>query len=420
MQTVIKSIKGFLKKHDRLRLLARKIAYNFKQIIYRINSVKFRINEKTILFESFMGRQYSCNPRAIYEEIIKDDRFNDYELVWTFRATEDKAGIEDLKRAKLIEYKSKEYYEYCAKAGFIVTNSNLIFSFVRRRGQVVIQTWHGTPLKRLRCDIEAKSGNANNSLTEIQWKNDMDIIRYNYFISPSDFCTRKFTTAFRLDKLELEDILIETGYPRNDFLVNYTDKNVERIKKSLGIEDNDKKIILYAPTFRDNQHETGVGYVYKTEVDFDKLQNALGDEYIMLFRPHYFVANQFDFDKYKGFIYDVTKVDDIKELYVVSDVLMTDYSSVFFDYAVLERPVIFYMYDLEEYAGDIRGFYLDVNELPGNIVTDEDSLIREIKSLGEWSADEKYKKFNAKFTYLDDGNASNRVLERCILNNAAK
>ena len=93
--------------------------------------------------------------------------------------------------------------------------------------------------------------------------------------------------------------------------------------------------------------QAGIGYTYKTEVDFDKLKANLGDEYIILFRAHYLVANSFDFDKYKGFVYDVSKVNDINHLYVISDLLVTDYSSVFFDYANLKRPEIFYMYDLE-------------------------------------------------------------------------
>ena len=177
----------------------------------------------------------------------------------------------------------------------------------------------------------------------------------------------------------------------------------------------DKKYILYAPTWRDNQHQAGIGYTYKTEVDFDKLKANLGDEYIILFRAHYLVANSFDFDKYKGFVYDVSKVNDINHLYVISDLLVTDYSSVFFDYANLKRPEIFYMYDLEAYGNEIRGFYIDLDELPGPIVQTEDELIKAIKNAEtDRSYDEKYKAFNDKFNYLDDGKAAQRVTEAII------
>ena len=209
-----------------------------------------------------------------------------------------------------------------------------------------------------------------------------------------------------------EKIIIETGYPRNDILINYKPERINEIKYKYGI-DPDKKIILYAPTFRDNRHD-GSGYVYDTHLDFDKLRYELGQDYIILFRAHYFVANQFNFEKYNGFVYDMSRLDDINELYLISDLLITDYSSVFFDYANLERPILFYMYDLEEYANEIRGFYFDLNILPGPIVKDEDNLILEIKRLENWEKDEKYNSFNKRFNYLDDGRASRRVSEYII------
>ena len=201
----------------------------------------------------------------------------------------------------------------------------------------------------------------------------------------------------------------------NDFLYNYTENDIKNIKKRFKIDNVSKKIILYAPTWRDNQHESGVGYTYKTEVDFDKLQKELGQDYIILFRAHYLVANEFNFENYKGFIYDASKVDDINELYVISDILITDYSSVFFDFANLKRPIIFYMYDLEHYRDKSNGFYIDLNELPGKIVKTQQEVENEILRLEkEFKYDNKYKEFNDKYNYLDDGNASKRVVEECI------
>lgn len=406
-----KIIGGFLKKHEWLRKYARKMNQKVRSRQYLRLAEKIEVEPKTILFESYMGRQYACSPRAIYEAMLQDSRFSDYQFVWAFTQPDAKRTLEPLKRAKLISYKTKEYYEYCAKAGIVITNSNMEYSICKKKGQIFVQTWHGTPLKRLRCDISAEHGNVNNTLEEIQWKNDMDVVRYDYFLSPSAFATEKFITAFRMRELGIEDIILETGYPRNDFLKRYTADDVEQMKNKLGISGIEKKIILYAPTFRDNQHESGTGYVYHTEVDFDKLQEALSDEYIILFRPHYFVANQFDFTKYQGFIYDVSEIDDVKELYIISDLLITDYSSVFFDYAILKRPILFYMYDLEEYADDIRGFYLDLKELPGPIIQNEEDLIRVIKT-GNPDASLTYPNFNKKFNSLEDGNASRRVIER--------
>ena len=141
----------------------------------------------------------------------------------------------------------------------------------------------------------------------------------------------------------------------------------------------------------------------------------MSDEYIILFRAHWLVAQSFNFDKYKDFIIDVSNYDDINHLYVISDMLITDYSSVFFDYANLKRPIVFYMYDLEEYRDNIRGFYLKLDELPGHIVKKEDELIKEINELfTNFTYNDEYKKFNEKFNYLDDGNASRRVINKIL------
>ena len=116
-----------------------------------------------------------------------------------------------------------------------------------------------------------------------------------------------------------------------------------------------------------------------------------------------------------GFVYDVSNVEDVNELYVISDILITDYSSVFFDYANLKRPIIFYMYDYEEYKNELRDFYIDVNELPGRIVRDENELADAIEgSLNDFNVDNKYLQFNNKFNYLDGSDSSRRALEKII------
>ena len=212
-----------------------------------------------------------------------------------------------------------------------------------------------------------------------------------------------------MDGRGLKVKIIEKGYPRNDFLSNFNSSDVKSIKKNLGIPSK-KKVILYAPTWRDDQHESGVGYVYESPVNFDYLKDELSNEYIILFRAHYFVANSFNFDKYKDFVYDVSNYSDINDLYVISDLLITDYSSVFFDYSILKRPIIFYMYDLDNYKSKLRDFYIDLHELPGEIVQKEEDLVKVIEKSNNFRYNDKYKKFNNKFTYLEDGKATERVV----------
>ena len=214
-----------------------------------------------------------------------------------------------------------------------------------------------------------------------------------------------------MKELNKEKIIIEKGYPRNDKLINYNNNDIEKIKKDLHIP-TDKKVILYAPTFRDDEHTSGVGYTYKLNIDFDLLQKELKD-YIILFRAHYFIANSFEFDKYKDFIYNVSKYDDINDLYIISDLLITDYSSVFFDYAILERPIIFYMYDYDNYKNNLRDFYIDLKELPGPIVKDEKNLVTSIKEKNN-KYKNMYSSFNKKFNPYEDGKSAERVVKEIL------
>lgn len=397
--------------HPKMRIRVRELHVALKQNKYKKAASRHEIDSKLVIFETFMGRQYGDNPRAIYEYMLTDPRFSDYRFVWILNDPDKLAHVADPSRTEAAALRSGRYYELYAKAGYVITNSNLDYGIIKRPGQVFLQTWHGTPLKKLRCDIEATSGNAINSLEEIYSKNNLDVVRYDYFISPSAFASEKFASAFRLTQLGMEHILIETGYPRNDLLYHFDEEFVREQKRALGIPE-DKKVILYAPTFRDNQHN-GAGYVYDLALDFDRLQKEFGDEYVILLRVHYFVARQFNFDQAKGFVYDVSSLDDITPLYTMTDLLITDYSSVFFDYANLGRPMVFYMYDKEAYADDIRGFYIDLEELPGPIAETEDELIGAIRSAEQDAPlyEEKYRKFREKYNALDDGNASRRVVD---------
>ncbi|MCI5677298.1 MAG: CDP-glycerol glycerophosphotransferase family protein [Candidatus Faecisoma sp.] len=383
-----------------------------RKINYRMKYLNNPIDDKLIVFEAFMGRKYVCSPKAIYEFMLKDDRFSEYTFVWAFKNPKSKKKYFNDSRTKLVTYNRAKYFEYCSKAKYWITNSRIPETLIKKDEQIYVQCWHGTPLKRLGHDIEIKKANSTENKKIRNKRYDKDASMYNYMISPSRFCTEKFTSAFNLKELNKEDVIIEKGYPRNDYLFNYKKGDVRRIKKELNIPSN-KKVILYAPTFRDNQHSANIGYTYNVELDFDKLKKEISDEYIVLFRPHYFIANKFDFKKYNGFVYNVSEYEDINELYIISDILITDYSSVFFDFANLKKPMIFYMYDKEEYKNNLRDFYIDLKELPGPIIETQRKLISEIKNIDEYSKKygKKYEKFNKKYNYLDDGKATERVIE---------
>ena len=411
---MIKKIRKFLvdiaKKNVFLRKIFRKVKNIEGKIAYHKYYKKYKVDDKTILFETFNGRTYGCSPKAIYEKMIEMKEFKDYTFVWSF-VDPSKHEVKENKNLIIVKHDSPEYYKYLSISKYWIVNSIVEEAITKKDNQVYVQCWHGTPLKRLRCDIEV-DGSVLNTVEEIRKRNDIDAKRFDYFISPSKFCTEKFTSAFNLKNLGLEDIIIEEGYPRNDSLFHYTEKDVKRIKDKYNIP-KDKKVIFYLPTFRDNQHESGVGYTYNLGIDFDSLKKKFGDKYVILFSPHYFVAKQVDVSKYKGFVIDVSDNDDINDMYIVSDVIMTDYSSVFFDFANLKRPMIFYMYDLDLYKGKLRDFYLDLDELPGPIAETQEDLEKNLANLDKDFKNYaiKYEKFNKKFNYLDDGNASERVIK---------
>jgi len=374
--------------------------------IYRLTYKLIPVNEKEILFISFHGRGYTDNPAALHHYIITHDAYKDYKLVYAIKHHKKKnLTIPD---TKIIEYFSIPYFYHLARSKYWFVNCKLPKYVLKKNNQVYLQTWHGTPLKKLAHDIDVPEGTtfyrSGMSAEEMHDTYDNDVAKYNYMISPSKFTTEVFQTSFRINR----ERLIETGYPRNDILSNFTEEEADAVKEKYNLP-KDKKIVLYAPTWRDNSFVTA-GYTFHLEVDFKLWQKYLVDDYIVLFKPHYLIINDFDLDAVKDFVYYIDPQDDIAPLYLIADVLVTDYSSVFFDYAILRRPIYFYMYDLEEYADELRGFYLDIRtDLPNVPDTNEEDMVRKIAA-GEFDTS-RLEAFNARFNNREDGGASKRVLD---------
>ena len=377
----------------------------FVRLAYRLTYRLIPCEKNMVLFISFHGRGYSDNPKAIYEYLRKQN--SDLKYIWAIKNHKQK-NIQ-IEGAKVIEYFSIPYFYYLARSKYWVVNCKLPTYILKKENQVYLQTWHGTPLKRLAHDIVLDNKDttfyrSKMSAEEMYNTYDEDVRKYNYMISPNPYSTKVFKSAFRIN----EERLIETGYPRNDILVNSTNDQIVRIKEKLGLP-KDKKVLLYAPTWRDNSYVIE-GYTFKLQVDFRKWQEALGEEYIIVFKPHYLIINDFDIKAFEGFVYEASATSDIAELYLISDLLITDYSSVFFDYAILNRPMYFYMFDLDEYASELRGFYFDIYEtLPGPIVQNENDLLAQIKN-SNFDYD-RLKKFNQEFNEFHDGQCAKKVCD---------
>ncbi|MGE7882717.1 CDP-glycerol glycerophosphotransferase family protein [Bacillus sp. NPDC094077] len=370
------------------------------------------VRENLVVFESFSGKQYSCNPRAIYEH-MKQQNLGLY-MVWSvnksYTAHFEEANIPYIKRFSL------RWFVLMARAQYWVTNSRMPLWLPKPRHTIYVQTWHGTPLKKLAMDM--KEVYMPGTTTEKYKKNfQREVQNWDYLLSPNAYSTKIFQRAFQFEKH-----VVETGYPRNDFLyVNNNGKKVEELKKKNSLP-MDKKVILYAPTWRDDQFYTKGRYKLDLQLDLRLLKQNLSSDYIILLRMHYLVAEQFDLEEHAGFVYDFSHHVDINELYILTDILITDYSSVFFDYANLKRPVIFYTYDIDLYRDKIRGFYFDLEkEAPGPVVSTTESVLEEIMKFGRNGLGEfekKYDTFYDNYCYLEDGLASKRVVEKVFFGEA--
>ena len=379
--------------------------------LYRIFYRFIIMNSKTVLFVSYHGRGYLCNPKAIHEYMSQCESYRDYQFIWALK----KNHYVDIPNAKVIRYNSLLFYYYLARSKYWVFNCKMPAYLMKKKNQIYLQTWHGTPLKRLAHDINIGSSATfyRSQVTKDQMTKSYDIDRkkYDYFLSPSAFATGKFISSFQLTPNQI----LEVGYPRNDFLTNITEEKIRQLKQKYNLPQ-DKKIILYAPTWRDNSYNSK-GYTYEIQVDFKYWKSKLYPNYAVLFKTHYLITNQYEYPDLNNFLYFMKEDTDINELYVISDVLITDYSSVFFDFAILRRPILFYMYDLEEYKENIRGFYLDVpTDLPGEVITEEDELIHRLENLEIYFHQyiDKLKNFNQVYNSYQDGMCSKKVVEAVI------
>ncbi|MBM7543084.1 CDP-glycerol glycerophosphotransferase family protein [Amphibacillus cookii] len=391
----------------------KKLIFNFfrKNVVPKLYYISFSIisllpkDEKLVIFESFLGKQFSDNPRAIYEYMSK--HFPDYKLYWSF----NKSIAKQHAQVKSINRLSFKWLLYMGRAKYWITNSRLPLWIPKPKSTIYVQTWHGTPLKKLGVDIEDVKMPGT---TTLQYKHNFtkEASKWDYLVSPNRYSTDIFRRAFHFDQE-----IIEVGYPRNDCLINSKDNTGERLTK-LGLPQN-KKVILYAPTWRDNQYFSRGKYSFNLELDLDNLNKELGDEFIVLLRMHYLVSENLNIDKYKGFVYDFSSYSDISDLYLISDLLITDYSSVFFDYANLRRPIIFFVYDLEAYRQELRGFYLDFEQIaPGPLIQDNDQLLKELKQIdfNRYSPPEKYEAFITEFCSLENGRATAQVVDTILHN----
>lgn len=359
-------------KYNKLFLTLYRIIGN---IGIKILSLFVPVNPKQILFMSFGGQKYDACPKAIYEKIASDPFFKDYRLIWSF--TEPSKF--DIKVEK-VKTDSLKFYITALSSKIWINNSSVERGLHLKRNETIeINTWHGTPLKKLGCDINTSSGYYGDSQTKGK----------TFYCSQSEYDREIYSRVFNVSK---ENVWL-CDLPRNDELVNPDTRKIPEIKKTLGIPQ-DKKIILYAPTFREFARDTLNCCYLKPPVDLEKWKKELGNEYFLLFRAHYEVINVLGISD-NDFVKNVSSYPNLNDLFLITDILISDYSGTYFDFSVTGKPMLNFAYDYEEYSQK-RGLYLDLKDfLPScsQINYNEDTLIKEIKSMNE----EEYKRATLAF-----------------------
>ncbi|MFE5596961.1 CDP-glycerol glycerophosphotransferase family protein [Streptomyces sp. NPDC056549] len=362
------------------------------------------IDENLAVYSAYWGRTPSCNPLAVHEAAKK--LAPGLRGVWVVNQAYARTVPSGLSRIAPATF---GYWKAMARAKYLVNNVNFPDAVIKRPGQVHLQTHHGTPLKRMGLDQQhypavARSMDFDKLLERVD--------RWDYSVSSNQHSTEQWERVYPAAFQSLN-----TGYPRNDVYYRATAADVRRIRGELGI-GHGKKALLYAPTVRDHQKEAFV-----SRLDLGRFARELGPDHVLLVRAHYFYGGDPELAALaeSGALVDVSRHPSVEELCLAADALITDYSSIMFDYANLDRPIVTYADDWEMYR-TCRGVTFDLlsgepGDTPGVIATTEDELIEAFRS-GAWNGEPAAalrQAFRERFCAWDDGFAAERVVRSVFL-----
>ncbi len=354
----------------------------------------------SVVFVSFKGRSCSDNPLGISQELRR--RGDDREHVWA--VSDWSVPVPDGARPVLMW--TEAFWDALARSSHVISNDELPVRFSKRPGQLYVQTWHGTLLKRIGFDVE------DLKIPEAKKYNEVlaqEVAKWDLALSPNPFSTPLMRRAFRYDGQ-----ICESGYPRIDVLCGGdTAALAGQVRERLRLPPG-KKVVLYAPTWRDDQYYASGRYRFDLRLDLQDAHRQLGEDYVFLIRGHHQAADDVPAELETGFAVNVTMYPDVAELLLVADVLITDYSSMMCDFAATGKPMVFYTYDLAEYRDNLRGFNLDLEaEAPGPLLATSAEVIAAVADLDAVTARHRarYEAFAAKFCSLDDGKAGARACD---------
>lgn len=370
------------------------IYFHIGTAVVRLLKFFVKKDKRLIVFSSFGGRKYDDSPKCIYEAMIKDSRFDGYKIIWAFMQPEKY----DIPRGKKVKTDTTAYYKTLLKARCWITNSTMERGLRFKDDSIFYyNSWHGTPIKLMGRDIDKSNLGFHPKKRKI--------CPYDVFCAQGEFDADIFKRSFNIPENAMKII----GLPRNDELVNDAgEERKRRLKKQLGIA-LDKRVILFAPTFREYTKDENLNCVMAPPIHIEKWKKELAGNYVLLFRAHYEVVKVMNIVT-DDFVKDVSTYPLLNDLMIVSDLLISDYSSIFVDYSIMGKPMLCFSYDYDEYQAK-RGMYFDIREELDCMGMDtEEKVIREIVSMDVSKRETVSRRFRDK--YIENyGSATNQSLD---------
>ena len=371
------------------------------------------IDERTVLFESYGGNGISCHPEAIFRYLLESEEFSTLKFIWVLSDFRNFRSVinefKGSKRVSFVKYLSVDYYRVIHTSKYLVNNVSFPTQFAKREGQVYLNTWHGVPLKKMGYDIAGRSIDAKNIIR--------NFLASDYLISSSPAMTqRMYVEAFKLQPI-YTGAIIEEGNPRTDY--QYSEEkafaNARLDGLATKIVDDQRKVVLYAPTWKGESYFNPHNDTASIAATIKKIESTLDlRDYKVLIKAHQLVADAL----FKDISLRPYLVDNGLPTNLVlkhTDVLITDYSSIFFDFLNSQRPIIFYTPDLADYK-EYRDLYHSVSELPGMVAVNEAELIASIELSVKKSTElhkfiPQHAKFAQDYVASDDGSSTGRVVD---------
>ncbi len=379
--------------------------YTRNVMLYSKLYKKVKVSDNHIIYQVRDGQSMTDTPYHIFKYLLNKNEYKDYVHIWVVDSKNRKQEYSKIyanhSNVKFVIKESKDYLYYLTKCKYILNNATFPAYFTKKPSQIYINTWHGTPLKYMGLDIPNNLVGTQNTIK--------NFLNSDYIISPNAHTTKIFKSAYKLDNINDEAIL-EVGYPRIDATINSSNnKLLEKLKSQYSGIDQ-KPILLYSPTWRGDNVNNPEDNIQEIIEIVNKLNKSTN--YNILLKVHPFIfrhaKNHKELNQYL-----VDDNIDTNELLAIIDILVTDYSSIFFDFLVTKKPILFYVPDIKSYDLN-RGLYLDSNSLPGPSLGNLDQLIEAINNI-----DDTYKEFNEnyndyyeKFVSLNDGKVTERVVNQ--------